>query len=130
MALIKITKTLAEAQALSAAESKASRLPSPGSRYVNGVLVNVCPACGEPCSAFPWSCPACGWTAASRPDLCPCQAIRNVEAAPKGEWSYDVSADLSESKALTPAEKTAWAAAKTTAVDSAAPAPVPLEESK
>jgi len=113
----KTSKIKSEIDALAALESKANRVPSPPSKYVNGKLTNVCPACAAPCSVFPWSCPACGWTAAAQPALCACRAINDVIEIEIDEWAYPTDSDLSESPLLSAADKAAWASAKATSKD-------------
>jgi hypothetical protein len=112
----KISKSLAAIEALQALESKANRVQSPPSRYLNGRWTNVCPVCLQPCSDFPWARPSCGWTAASNPGACPCQRIRYIVQAGT-DYVYDVTADYSTSQHLTGAERAAWAQARAKAVD-------------
>lgn len=100
------TKT---AQDLEALACKECHVPSPGSRDILGVLVNVCPKCGEPCIGPPWECKACGWTASTEPQLCPCQAIAEVlvdsKDPTKAEYPVD-AAEVSTAKAKAPASRT------------------------
>lgn len=74
-----------------------SGLPAPGSRYVDGVLRNVCPACGEPTILGPyvagpyWRCGSCSWNSQQGGDKCPCQRISPIRQTTTGQYAVDLA---------------------------------------
>jgi len=109
-------KLRSKVEAIAAIDNKANRIPSPGSKLINGEYVNVCPKCGLACSDFPWRCFFCGWAAATEPEACPCQRVAEPYETEDGDWAYPCHADHEESPLLSPAERAAWVAAKKKAV--------------
>lgn len=121
----------ATAQAIQAAESKDSHLPSPPSILLNGKWTNVCPRCHAPSTPYPWRCTVCPWTAATDPRGC-CTAIHEVVVDEKDSKlaSYPVTvAEIEAAKAATkPTEKQkAIASLSAATADVGAEAPAPKE---
>lgn len=123
---MRITAPRGDIEAIAAIVDRDSRLPSPGSKLINGAWRNVCPSCGAPCSAYPWTCKACGWSAAARPDLCPCQRVEDIVIVDKA-CQYPVSdataKAITAAKAKSPMSRTADEAALAKATVVAGPIP-------
>lgn len=108
---------LAHARKIQRLICKANGLPSPPSRFFDGVLRNFCPACEQPTvSGPPWSCSSCGWDAKAKPEGC-CRRISPIRKHQDGSYVLDLLGADEDNPRLTGQSKKDLKDAKNAAVD-------------